>query len=234
MACDDAVLAETANPRGYAQCLISIAEKSFLRRGLALAQAVVNRMHQTSLRVSQILDLNRSRATRVWKPAVYSLAAFSLVCVVSLSHAPQLVTFEDSAPSSAALPMAPAGVQVSAVASNLLPKEAIATAVSAAAKTSVSTAQAGRLVLAHRSNSRLHSVRPVEASFKQPKADNFLHARTTAFIEDQATLQTILVVMQDQQYNSAGPTLWRLCVWRVVVFDSSHIPVETRIPAKQI
>jgi hypothetical protein len=74
----------------------------------------------------------------------------------------------------------------------------------------------------------------VEASFKQPKADNFLHARTTAFIEDQATLQTILVVMQDQQYASAGPTLWRLCVWRVVVFDSSHIPVETRIPAKQI
>ena len=39
MACDDAVLAKTANPRGYAQCLISVAEKSFARRGLALAQA---------------------------------------------------------------------------------------------------------------------------------------------------------------------------------------------------
>ncbi len=69
MACDDAVLAETTNPRAYAQCLVSVAEKSFIRRGVALAQAIVNRMRQTSLRVSRILDANRSGATRVWKPA---------------------------------------------------------------------------------------------------------------------------------------------------------------------
>src|SRR5579872_289031 len=60
MACDDAVLAETANPRGYAQCLVSLAEKTFVRRGLAMAQAAVSRMRQTSLRVSQILNVNRS------------------------------------------------------------------------------------------------------------------------------------------------------------------------------
>jgi beta-lactamase regulating signal transducer with metallopeptidase domain len=98
MACDDAVLAETANPRSYAQCLISMAEKSFLRRSLALAQAAVNRVHQTSLRVSQILDANRSRATRVWKPALYSVAAFFVACLVSLSHTPELVAFKDRIP----------------------------------------------------------------------------------------------------------------------------------------
>ena len=98
MACDDAVLAETANPRGYAQCLISMAEKSFLRRTVALAQAAVNRVHQTSLRVSQILDANRSRATRVWKPALYSVAAFFVACLVSSSHAPELVAFKDRMP----------------------------------------------------------------------------------------------------------------------------------------
>jgi beta-lactamase regulating signal transducer with metallopeptidase domain len=98
MACDDAVLAETANPRGYAQCLISMAEKSFLRRTVALAQAAVNRVHQTSLRVSQILDANRSRATRVWKPALYCVAAFFVTCLVSLSHAPELVAFKDRVP----------------------------------------------------------------------------------------------------------------------------------------
>jgi len=95
MACDDAVLAETANPRGYAKCLISVAEKSFMRRGLALAQAAVNRVRQTSLRVSQILDVNRSSATHVWKPALYSVAAFFIACLVSLSHAPELVAFKD-------------------------------------------------------------------------------------------------------------------------------------------
>jgi hypothetical protein len=98
MACDDAVLAETANPKGYAQCLISVAEKSFMRRGLALAQAAVNRVRQTSLRVSQILDVNRSNATHVWKPALYSVAAFFFACLVSLSHAPELVAFQDQTP----------------------------------------------------------------------------------------------------------------------------------------
>src|SRR5262249_14375159 len=44
MACDDAVLAETANAKGYAQCLVSLAEKSLLRRGLAMAQAAVSRL----------------------------------------------------------------------------------------------------------------------------------------------------------------------------------------------
>jgi beta-lactamase regulating signal transducer with metallopeptidase domain len=98
MACDDAVLAETANPKGYAKCLISVAEKSFMRRGLALAQAAVNRVRQTSLRVSQILDVNRSSATHVWKPALYSVAAFFIACLVSLSHAPELVAFKDQTP----------------------------------------------------------------------------------------------------------------------------------------
>jgi bla regulator protein blaR1 len=102
MACDDAVLAETGNPRGYATCLVSIAEKSFLRRGLALAQAAVNRMRQTSLRVSQILDTNRSSTTRVWKPALYSVAAFFVICLVSLSHTPELVAFQDRIPEVAA------------------------------------------------------------------------------------------------------------------------------------
>ena len=95
MACDDAVLATTSDPRGYAQCLVSVAEKSFVRRGLALAQAAVNRMRQTSLRVTQILDVNRPAAMRIWKPALFSLAAFSVACLVSLSHAPELVAFED-------------------------------------------------------------------------------------------------------------------------------------------
>jgi beta-lactamase regulating signal transducer with metallopeptidase domain len=95
MACDDAVLAETANPRGYAQCLISVAEKSFMRRGVALAQAAVNRVRQTSLRVAQILDVNRSRSIPIWKPAVYSVAAFFIACLVSLSHAPELISFKD-------------------------------------------------------------------------------------------------------------------------------------------
>jgi Zn-dependent protease with chaperone function len=98
MACDDLVLANSAHPRAYAECLVSMAEKTFLRRGLSLAQAVIDRGRHISLRVSQILDVNRPSATRVWRPAPLLLAACSsLVCLVVLSYAPRLVSFENDA-----------------------------------------------------------------------------------------------------------------------------------------
>jgi beta-lactamase regulating signal transducer with metallopeptidase domain len=98
MACDDLVVAQTANPRAYAQCLVSVAEKSFLRRGVALAQAAVSRMRHTSLRVAQILDRDRPSATRVWRPALTLVGVFLVVCVVTLRRTPQLVAFITEAP----------------------------------------------------------------------------------------------------------------------------------------
>ncbi|HET7873137.1 MAG TPA: M56 family metallopeptidase, partial [Terriglobales bacterium] len=44
MACDDAVLASTGTPRIYAELLARMAEKSFLRRQIALAQAAVGHL----------------------------------------------------------------------------------------------------------------------------------------------------------------------------------------------
>ena len=102
MACDDMVLAETktTSPRAYAECLVALAEKSFLRRGVALAQAAVDRLRQVSLRVTRILDVNRPRATRVWSPAPVLVGGASLVCLMALSHAPtRLVSFESGAAS---------------------------------------------------------------------------------------------------------------------------------------
>jgi beta-lactamase regulating signal transducer with metallopeptidase domain len=234
MACDDAVLAETANPRDYAQCLISMAEKSFMRRGLAMAQAVVNRVHQTSLRVSQILDVNRSGATRVWKPALVSVAAFSVACLASLSYAPQLVAFEDKIPTIAASAASPVAVPIFATKSSSLPKKAVATGLGISAKRAALRSAQGEAVLARRTNPTQDSARPIEARFNQPSADHVVQIKTAAFIEGDVAPQTILVVMQSEEYDQAGPMVWRLCVWHVVVFDSNHTPVETRIPAKQI
>ncbi|PYY08222.1 MAG: hypothetical protein DMG61_24105, partial [Acidobacteria bacterium] len=53
IACDDIVLEQMVSPRTYAECLISLAEKSFLRRGLLLAQAAVAGVRQFSIRVTQ-------------------------------------------------------------------------------------------------------------------------------------------------------------------------------------
>jgi hypothetical protein len=97
MACDDAVLAETANPHGYAKCLIGLLERSFARRGWTMAQAAVNRAREASLRVAQILDAHRPHAKHVWKPALGIVGAFSLACLVVVPHVPDVVGFDRTA-----------------------------------------------------------------------------------------------------------------------------------------
>ena len=117
LACDDAVLSQTGSPRIYAQCLARMAEKSYLRRQIALAQAAVSRMHQLSSRVAQILDVQRPKTTQLWKPAIPLVAGFALLCGVSLRQAPALVSFSETQtanPTATALNAAPAATARSA------------------------------------------------------------------------------------------------------------------------
>jgi beta-lactamase regulating signal transducer with metallopeptidase domain len=95
MACDDAVLAHSGTPRGYAACLARVAERSFLRRQLALAQAAVGRMRQLTVRVAMILDPNRPRATNLWKPAIPVVIIVAGLCALPASFTPSLVSFAD-------------------------------------------------------------------------------------------------------------------------------------------
>jgi beta-lactamase regulating signal transducer with metallopeptidase domain len=102
MACDDVVLAESASPQSYAACLVHLAEKSVLRRSIALAQAAVGRVRQTSLRVAQILNGDRPATGRIsWKPAISLASVFVVVCVVGIARAPRLIAFNDARPSAA-------------------------------------------------------------------------------------------------------------------------------------
>jgi beta-lactamase regulating signal transducer with metallopeptidase domain len=103
MACDDAVLAHSGTPREYAECLAHVAERSFLRRQLALAQAAVGRMRQLTERVAMILDPNRPRATQLWKPAIPVVIILAGLCALPASFAPSLVSFADNAPPAAEL-----------------------------------------------------------------------------------------------------------------------------------
>lgn len=100
MACDDQVLAKTGNPRGYAQCLISLLEKSAARRGWAMAQALVHRARESSLRVAQILDAGRSNSKHVWTPALGLVGIFSLFCIAVVPSAPKFVAFSPGQTSS--------------------------------------------------------------------------------------------------------------------------------------
>lgn len=91
MACDDAVLARTGSPRVYAELLARMAEKSFVRRQIGLAQAVVGRVRQLSARVARILDPKRPVSNRVWKPAVPAVLVLAIISGAGLSWVPELV-----------------------------------------------------------------------------------------------------------------------------------------------
>ncbi len=101
MACDDAVLANTCNPRAYASCLIDLLEKSCARRGWSMAQAAVHRAKDLSVRIAQILDSKRPASTRVWKPALALTSIFSLACFGVSYCTPNLVAFGPTSPDSA-------------------------------------------------------------------------------------------------------------------------------------
>lgn len=100
MACDEAVVATTANPRAYAECLALLAERTFKRRSLELVQAAVSRVRQTSARVAKILGGGRPVVGPIWKPAVPLVTVFCAVCLILIACLPDVVVFRD--PGSAA------------------------------------------------------------------------------------------------------------------------------------
>lgn len=98
MACDDAVLAANFSPRIYAESLLGLAEKSFLRRGVQLAQAAVSHVQQLKLRIAEILRQDRQGSSRVWKPAVAVVAVAGIVSAYSVARSPRLIAFSAGAP----------------------------------------------------------------------------------------------------------------------------------------
>jgi hypothetical protein len=100
MACDDAVLAARFSPRAYAESLVGLAEKSFLRRGVQLAQAAVSHVQQLKLRLAEILRQDKAgsqpRSVRVGKPAVVLMSFVGILSAYGVAHAPRLVAFSDT------------------------------------------------------------------------------------------------------------------------------------------
>jgi beta-lactamase regulating signal transducer with metallopeptidase domain len=97
MACDDLVLNHNSDPRDYARCLVSLAEKSSARSSIRLAQAAVMRVRDIGRRVSQILDVNRSSRTTIRKPVLAMVSIFSMLSFFVTAHIPQLIFFDSPA-----------------------------------------------------------------------------------------------------------------------------------------
>src|SRR6266567_1144013 len=95
MACDELVLAKTGNRRAYAECLVALAEKSFAKHGIALAQSLIGHAKSTALRLARILDPSRAATPRAYLSALALTSAALVLCVVAAPGAPRLIGFED-------------------------------------------------------------------------------------------------------------------------------------------
>jgi beta-lactamase regulating signal transducer with metallopeptidase domain len=222
MACDDVVLSRTADPRAYAECLVTVAERSFMRRGLELAQAAVSKMRQTTLRVSQILDVDRSAATRAWKPALGLVTVASGIFVAGLARAPELVAFRESVP-----------VVASSVSSVSLARFAVPASMPQSSGTP-STTKAVLAAFQPKRTGRSPSVavRPVEAKLTPSQnAQPMVKARLASLKQDEPSAQTLFVVMRTRIVGPEGAS-WTIRVWQFTVLMPEQIPAGLKVPAK--
>jgi beta-lactamase regulating signal transducer with metallopeptidase domain len=252
MACDEAVLAHTDNPRAYAQCLVLLAEKSFLRRSVMLAQAAVSRVGQTSLRVARILSpgarTGRPGTAGIWKLIAPSFAALLIVGLASLDRMPRLIAFESSEPAVAQAQAAPLGKP---------PTQSSGVVEASISRSALTSAAVQPLVIRSGNNHRSGNIQlsgnispaavasnlglPVRSrsshssgAILDAKLDFAGHGRNVRTLEMARPCEFLVVVMESGPNNSAVQTVWQIEMWQVTVLQTGSKPIPQASPQKVI
>ena len=237
MACDDAVLAETANPHGYATCLVSLLEKSLAHRlshrladkRRSMAQAAVDRAHEASLRLARILDTNRPAATRVWKPALGMAGAFSMVCLMALPLAPQFVAVDRDMTSISDHAYAAAVSRASFRA----PVRTAAVIPATLRAGEASTARTTAKLVRARTVAGNQSARAFAVRLNAVPREQIVEASANADQEVVPQFRT-LVFIEATEFMTPDSSVWRVQVWRVTLVSSTRdhlagVPVANSI-----
>jgi beta-lactamase regulating signal transducer with metallopeptidase domain len=218
IACDAAVLDANFSPRGYAQSLLSLAEQSFLRRGVQLAQAAVGHVNQLRFRITEILRKNRVAGVRVWKPAIVVMAVAGAVGVLSISRGPHLLAFSsDSDNVAAASSFTGATVNAYSSGNYLRPVNASFTEATPQRERMFHSVRTTRVRVSHPKAPRPRTV--IAQRDFQPRSlfdDRIVPPPMMVlsnFMARNAELQrAVLFVVQGEQFGVNGPVFWRLTV----------------------
>lgn len=213
MACDDAVLAANFNARAYAESLVGLAEKSFLRRGVQLAQAAVGHVQQLKFRLAEILrkDNGQQGSTRIRKPAVALMSLAGLILVYGSARAPRLIAFSSNAASTASVAshvLSPASdVHFQPVSLNYADR-------TQPSNTPFCNVRPARLRVRHRV-----AITPriplAQATRENQMAEEVVPPpiRLASFpIDLNSSSSPVLVVFQGEQFGPNGPVLWRVTI----------------------
>ncbi len=215
MACDDMVLAQTASARAYASSLISFAEKLQGSRRLALAQSLISRMHQMSLRLAQILDAKRPSRTHSWKPALALSVGMLALAVGAVPYIPRVVTFQAQPSQRPAQQMQVAGSAPNA--------EQLAPMILPGAERAVQPRVVPR-------------VRAIAAAFHPRTMERPLKliapARQPALaktVQEELPTQETIFILRMTQYDPSGSGVWTLCICKVGGGNTGERQVESAI-----
>jgi len=218
MACDEVVLAQTENRQAYAECLVSLAEKSFVQRGLALAQAAIGRARDTSLRLARILDGNRPNSARLFRPAFGVVAVLAVGGLFVLPNAPRLVAFRDTAPAPitaiTAAERVPQVWQAAVVPVGARVDEAHV--YPAVARKRMPTVRSNRPAIISEARGRRQQTAAAPAVVLAHVDQNQAIPQPTEVAPSQ-----FVFMMQTTHYNQQGSAIVRLSVWRVT-FDGEN------------
>ena len=234
MACDDAVLAQIDSPRAYAECLANLAERSFIRRSLALAQAALGRVRQTSQRIAEILDVNRPKGSAgAWKPAVWLVAGFAMAFAVLGASVPSLVEFSnDQLPSAGSYPVAIANSQGSSANTSkpAVPRPTNASFTTSSPKIQIVPAKLNTGVSEYSRNLQARTA-AIHSKVSQPEVAKMLHMASadSGFVP---FTETLFVVIEDGNALSDAP-VYRIQMWHVLTFQQGLKPASNKAPQKQ-
>ena len=222
MACDDAVLRATRDARAYARCLARVAEQTYVRRTLALAQAAVGRLRLTSARVKRLLAGPAENA-HGWKPAV-AVSLFATVAIAgAFCRTPELISFNSPTI---------ARTNSSLVDAQLPKSDLVLAAVSLKPRSPAARPQAVRtkILSDHDSTSR-----PVKATLPAATSPR-LHlaaARTVSYSGSTPSFVVLIEKRQEIRGMDSGVGSIQIETWRV--FLISDAPSAHRaIPNKEI
>jgi bla regulator protein blaR1 len=221
IACDDLVLAKTSDARGYAECLVSVAEKSVVRTGLALAVAAVGRVRQTALRLTRILDQHRLTEIRVSRMAVAITGTLGLAALVVLPHMPTFVVFQEHSLGTVSSLSAGKSSGHDRVGASYVP--ARITQASNHRRQAFAVPAVVRMPIA--SSRSLHSRATVlKTAHKRSAMTVPWMVRTRVENRKQSVAPTLLLIVQTKQYGAAGMSGWSIRVWHFAVLPQKASP----------
>ncbi len=223
-ACDDFVVHQTGDSKAYARCLTSLAEKSFARRSLTLAQAVVSRARQTSARVSRLLKAGSPVGGKALIPALSMMGVLFASGAAIRTYTPTLITFQDEVPAAVGASAEVPAIQPTLAKYTLEPRQAITKARKAKA-----LAPSGAAVA--------KSQRPIEEPVEQlARANNVERTRQPrAILVSERTSTTYAVpvgrsfvaVMNDDGDGNTTVQFFQFTVWRVTTQPPASIEKKT-------